>query len=78
MALGSQDVRRDAAHEDEVFLIELVDGGFRISDTCSATFAADGTNVTEGTLVRVLSWYDNEWGFATRMSDTALHMAKFL
>ncbi len=44
----------------------------------SSTFAADGTNVTEGTLVRVLSWYDNEWGFATRMSDTAMAMAKFL
>ena len=47
-------------------------------DAHSSTFAADGTNVTEGTLVRVLSWYDNEWGFATRMSDTALHMAKLL
>ena len=47
-------------------------------DPHSSTFAADGTNGTEGTLVRVLSWYDNEWGFATRMSDTALHMAKFL
>lgn len=47
-------------------------------DPHSSTFAADGTNVTEGTLVRVLSWYDNEWGFATRMSDTALHMSKFL
>ena len=47
-------------------------------DAHSSTFAADGTNVTEGTLVRVLSWYDNEWGFATRMSDTALAMAKFL
>lgn len=47
-------------------------------DPHSSTFAADGTNVTDGTLVRVLSWYDNEWGFATRMSDTALHMAKFL
>ncbi len=44
----------------------------------SSTFAADGTNVTDGTMVRVLAWYDNEWGFATRMSDTALHMAKFL
>ena len=44
----------------------------------SSSFAADGTNVTDGTMVRVLSWYDNEWGFATRMSDTALHMAKFL
>ncbi len=47
-------------------------------DSHSSTFAADGTNVTDGTLVRVLSWYDNEWGFATRMSDTALHMSKFL
>ena len=47
-------------------------------DPHSSTFAADGTNVTDGTLVRVLSWYDNEWGFATRMSDTALAMAKFL
>lgn len=47
-------------------------------DPHSSTFAADGTNVTDGTLVRVLSWYDNEWGFATRMSDTALHMSKFL
>lgn len=47
-------------------------------DAHSSTFAADGTNVTDGTLVRVLSWYDNEWGFATRMSDTALAMAKFL
>ncbi len=44
----------------------------------SSTFALDQTNVTNGTLVRVLSWYDNEWGFATRMSDTALAMAKFL
>ncbi len=44
----------------------------------SSTFAADGTNVTDGTMVRVLSWYDNEWGFATRMSDTALTMATFL
>ena len=47
-------------------------------DAHSSTFAAGGTNVTDGTLVRVLSWYDNEWGFATRMSDTALAMAKFL
>lgn len=47
-------------------------------DAHSSTVAADGTNVTDGTLVRVLSWYDNEWGFATRMSDTALKMASFL
>ena len=36
------------------------------------------TQVVDGKLARVLSWYDNEWGFATRMSDTALAMAKFL
>ncbi|MEO0722141.1 MAG: type I glyceraldehyde-3-phosphate dehydrogenase [Pseudomonadota bacterium] len=42
----------------------------------SSTFALDQTKVTDRTMVRVLSWYDNEWGFATRMSDTALQMAK--
>ena len=47
-------------------------------DAHSSTFALDQTQVTDGTLVRVLSWYDNEWGFATRMSDTAAAMAKFL
>ncbi|MEG2313633.1 MAG: erythrose-4-phosphate dehydrogenase, partial [Brevundimonas sp.] len=44
----------------------------------SSTAALPQTQVVDGTLVRVLSWYDNEWGFATRMSDTALQMAKFL
>ncbi|MEM7660947.1 MAG: type I glyceraldehyde-3-phosphate dehydrogenase [Pseudomonadota bacterium] len=44
----------------------------------SSTFASGGTNVTDGKLVRVLSWYDNEWGFATRMSDTALELAKHI
>ncbi|MDB5429681.1 MAG: gap [Caulobacter sp.] len=44
----------------------------------SSTAALPQTQVIEGKLGRVLSWYDNEWGFATRMSDTALVMAKFL
>ena len=44
----------------------------------SSTFALPQTQVTDSTMVRVLSWYDNEWGFATRMSDTAAAMAKFL
>ena len=30
----------------------------------------------DGTLVRILSWYDNEWGFSNRMSDTAVALAK--
>jgi glyceraldehyde 3-phosphate dehydrogenase len=44
----------------------------------SSTVALPQTQVIDGQLVRVLSWYDNEWGFSTRMADTALTMAKFL
>jgi glyceraldehyde 3-phosphate dehydrogenase len=44
----------------------------------SSLFALPQTQVIEGKLGRILTWYDNEWGFATRMSDTALVMAKFL
>jgi len=47
-------------------------------DSRSSVFAAPQTQVLEGKLVRVLSWYDNEWGFSTRMADTALEMAKRL
>jgi glyceraldehyde 3-phosphate dehydrogenase len=42
----------------------------------SSTAALPQTQVIEGKLARVLSWYDNEWGFSTRMADTALAMAK--
>jgi glyceraldehyde 3-phosphate dehydrogenase len=44
----------------------------------SSTFDLKQTQVIEGKLVRVLSWYDNEWGFSNRMADTAMVMAKFL
>jgi glyceraldehyde 3-phosphate dehydrogenase len=44
----------------------------------SSTAALPQTQVVDGKLARVLSWYDNEWGFSTRMADTALAMAKFL
>lgn len=44
----------------------------------SSTFALPQTQVIEGRFVRVLSWYDNEWGFATRMSDTAVKLASFI
>ena len=37
----------------------------------SSTFDATQTQVVDGGLVRVMSWYDNEWGFSNRMSDTA-------
>ncbi len=44
----------------------------------SSSVDTDQTQVIEGKLVRVLSWYDNEWGFSNRMRDTALAMGKFL
>jgi glyceraldehyde 3-phosphate dehydrogenase len=47
-------------------------------DPHSSTFAFDQTKVQNGTLVRVLSWYDNEWGFSNRMADTAVAMGKLL
>ncbi len=42
----------------------------------SSTVALPLTQVVDGTLVRVLAWYDNEWGFSTRMADVALAMGK--
>lgn len=47
-------------------------------DPHSSTFALQQTQILEGKLVRVLSWYDNEWGFSTRMCDTALAMARLI
>jgi glyceraldehyde 3-phosphate dehydrogenase len=44
----------------------------------SSTFDLKQTQVIDGNLVRVLSWYDNEWGFSNRMSDTAAAVAKTL
>jgi glyceraldehyde 3-phosphate dehydrogenase len=40
-------------------------------DRHSSTFHTDQTKVMDGTFVRILSWYDNEWGFSNRMADTA-------
>jgi glyceraldehyde 3-phosphate dehydrogenase len=47
-------------------------------DPHSSIFHMDQTKVMDGTLVRVMSWYDNEWGFSNRMSDTAVAMAKVI
>ena len=44
----------------------------------SSTVALPQTQVMGGRLARVLSWYDNEWGFSTRMSDVALAMGKLI
>ena len=45
-------------------------------DPHSSSFVPDGTKVIDGTMVRVMSWYDNEWGFSNRMLDTAVKMAQ--
>ncbi len=45
-------------------------------DPHSSIFALKETKVIGGRFVRVMSWYDNEWGFSNRMSDTAVAMAK--
>jgi glyceraldehyde 3-phosphate dehydrogenase len=45
-------------------------------DPHSSIFHMDQTKVVDGTLVRVMSWYDNEWGFSNRMIDTAVAMGK--
>ena len=47
-----------------------------VHDAHSSTAALPQTQVIEGKLARVLSWYDNEWGFSTRMIDVAAEMAK--
>ena len=47
-------------------------------DPHSSVFHMDQTKVQNGTLVRVMSWYDNEWGFSNRMIDTAVAMGKLI
>lgn len=47
-------------------------------DSHSSVFHMDQTKVMDGTMVRILSWYDNEWGFSNRMSDTAVAMGKLI
>jgi glyceraldehyde 3-phosphate dehydrogenase len=54
---------------------ELVSSDFN-HNAASSTFDLTQTQVIDGGLVRVLSWYDNEWGFSNRMIDTAAIMAK--
>ncbi|EKE72886.1 MULTISPECIES: type I glyceraldehyde-3-phosphate dehydrogenase [Roseobacteraceae] len=56
---------------------KLVSSDFN-HDPHSSTFHCDQTKVMEGTMVRILTWYDNEWGFSNRMADTAVAMGKFL
>ena len=47
-------------------------------DPHSSIFHLDQTKVMDGNMVRILTWYDNEWGFSNRMSDTAVAMGKLI
>lgn len=47
-------------------------------DPRSSVFHLDQTRVLDGNMVRILAWYDNEWGFSNRMADTAVAMGKLL
>lgn len=73
---------KKAASGDLKGILDIVDAPLVSSDfnhnPASSSFALDQTKVMDGNFVRVMSWYDNEWGFANRMSDTAAAMAKFL
>lgn len=59
------------AYNDE----PLVSSDF-MHDPASSTFDATQTKVIDGDFVRIVSWYDNEWGFSNRMSDVAVAWAK--
>jgi glyceraldehyde 3-phosphate dehydrogenase len=59
----------------EVTDVPLVSTDF-IHNPASAIFDAPQTAVVDGGLVRVMAWYDNEWGFSNRMSDTAVYWGK--
>jgi glyceraldehyde 3-phosphate dehydrogenase len=47
-------------------------------DAHSSIFHVDQTRVLEGTFVRVVAWYDNEWGYSSRMADTAVAIGKLI
>jgi glyceraldehyde 3-phosphate dehydrogenase len=47
-------------------------------DPLSSIFDLNSTHVVDGTFCRVVSWYDNEWGFSNRMSDTAVAMGRLI
>ena len=73
-------VIRDAANGDLKGILgytdqQLVSMDFN-HDSHSSVFHTDQTKVLNGNFVRILSWYDNEWGFSNRMADTAIKLAE--
>ena len=69
---------RSEGHPRRIPTSPMVSRGLQPCPSHSSIFANDQTKVLEGKFVRVLSWYDNEWGFSNRMADTAVAMAKLI
>jgi len=71
-----------AASQELKGVLEIVDAPLVSMDfnhdPASSSFALDQTKVMDGNFVRVMSWYDNEWGFSNRMADTAVAMGKLI
>ncbi|MBE1207542.1 type I glyceraldehyde-3-phosphate dehydrogenase [Aminobacter carboxidus] len=67
---------KTAARGSMAGILAIVDEPLVSSDfnhsPASSSFALDQTKVIDGQFVRVMSWYDNEWGFSNRMADTAV------
>jgi len=76
------DAMKRAASQELKGVLDIVDAplvsGDFIHNPASSSFALDQTKVIDGKFVRVMSWYDNEWGFSSRMADTTIAMAKLI
>jgi glyceraldehyde 3-phosphate dehydrogenase len=76
------DAMKRAASQELKGILDIVEAPLVSVDfnhnPASSSFAVDQTKVISGNFVRVMSWYDNEWGFSNRMADTAVAMAKLI
>jgi len=76
------DAMKRAASKEMKGVLDIVDAplvsGDFIHNPASSSFALDQTKVIDGKFVRVMAWYDNEWGFSSRMADTTVAMAKLI
>ena len=73
MAAANGDMAQVLAYTD----LPMVSSDFN-HDPHSSIFHLDQTKVLDGNMVRILTWYDNEWGFSNRMADTAVAMGKLI
>jgi glyceraldehyde 3-phosphate dehydrogenase len=71
-----------AASQELKGILDIVEAPLVSADfnhnPASASFCVDQTKVIDGSFARVMAWYDNEWGFSNRMTDTAVAMAKLI